>query len=220
MKKLLAFLIVLLLLTCPAFADDTPSPFDIAGLSGTDFIVSYAADNGQVLYFTSMYHHPAELPQDINFDGIDDLVFLTATGAGNTYYTFFVNLNGKYERVFLMGHENDAACNFQLYPDQQLLSVSVSHGAAGALCEKVLFRWAGTNLLPVRRMVSEEYTETTHDEQTTTTVTHHDQVHVSFCRFEESTFVGDVYAKQNLSLYDVNEETLTQWDSILWQDLQ
>ena len=219
MKRFMLCLLVFLLALPPSMAEDNMESLRVVGVSGDEFIWRFQEDNGQIIYFTSREADPFIQYQDINFDGIDDLVFLTATGAGNTYYTFFVNLNGKYERVFLMGHENDAACNFQLHPDQQLLSVSVHHGAAGALCEKVLFRWAGTNLLPVRRMVSEEYTETTHDEQTTTTVTHHDQVHVSFYHFEESTFAGDVYAKQNLSLYDVNEETLTQWDAILWQDL-
>lgn len=220
MKKFLLFLTVLLCAVFPACADDSPSPFDIAGFSGSDFIVSYAADNGQTLCFTSMYHEPALLPQDINFDGTEDLVFLTASGANNVFFTLFVNLNGEYERVFLMGHAHEAACNFQLHPDQQLLSVSVSHGAAGALCEKVLFRWSGNNLLPVRRMVSEEYTETTYEDQISTTVTHHDLLHISFHHFEENTFGGDVYAEQTLSLYDLTEKTFDQWDAILWRDLK
>ena len=61
-----------------------------------DFIHRYLASNGQELFFVSMEREPPVNREDVNGDGVDDLVVYTAIGASNYFVEFFVWDGEKY----------------------------------------------------------------------------------------------------------------------------
>ena len=190
----------------------------VVGVSGDESIWQFRADNGQNIYFTSREADPFVQYQDINFDGIPDLTILTTRGASNFFYKLFVFSNNHYSPVRLMGYEGDAV-NFQLHPEEKLISIHANNGYAGALFESILYQWDGTDLYPVRKATSEEYKEASLQDATYTLITHLDQLHVTFRDYRDGSFNGVKYHEIILSLEDVTAETFDKWMEILWQDL-
>ena len=139
---------------------ETPAQTTIVGQSREgDHIHQYRADNGQDIFFTAIEEHPNIKKQDVNFDGREDLVIFTAMGASNFFCRFYVFDGSRYVAAM----ENDLIvelCNYELYPGKNMVLSSANNGNAGALFEKELYRWNGTQLELVRRAVSEERTMT------------------------------------------------------------
>ena len=219
MKKFLLCLLVCLLSVFPVLAEEAEESFCILGTFGDEYICSYQADNGQMLYFTSRVDDPFIQYQDINFDGTPDITILTTRGASNFFFKFFVSSNGRYHPVTLMGYEGDAV-NFQLHPEAKLLSTYANNGYAGALFETTLYQWDGTDLYPVRKVTSEEYKEAFLNDAAYTLITYTDQLRITFRDYQDGSFNGFVYHEINLPLNEITAESFDKWMDILWQDLQ
>ena len=219
MKRFMLCLLVFLLALTPSMAEDNMESLRVVGVSGDESIWRVQADNGQIIYFTSREADPFVQYQDINFDGIPDLTILTTRGASNFFYKLFVFSNNQYFPVMLMGYEGDAV-NFQLHPEEKLISTHANNGYAGALFETTLYQWDGTDLYPVRKAASEEYKEASLNNATYTLITHLDQLHVTFRDYRDGSFNGVKYHEIILSLEDVTAETFDEWMEILWQELQ
>lgn len=219
MKRFLLCLLAFLLALIPAMAEENMESLQVVGVSGDESIWRFQADNGQSIYFTSREADPFIQYQDINFDGIPDLTILTTRGASNFFYKLFIFSNNQYSPVRLLGYEGDAV-NFQLHPEEKLLSTHANNGYAGALFESTLHRWDGTDLYPIRKATSEEYKEANLNNATYTLITHLDQLHVTFRDYQDGTYEGTKYHEIILPLENVTSETFDEWMKILWLDLQ
>ena len=218
MKRFMLCLLVFLLALTPSMAEDNMESLRVVGVSGDEFIWRFQADNGQNIYFTSREAEPFIQYQDINFDGILDLTILTTRGASNFFYKLFVFSNNHYSPVRLMGYEGDAV-NFQLHPEEKLISTHANNGYAGALFETTLYQWDGTDLYPVRKATSEEYKEASLNNATYTLITHLDQLHVTFRDYSANAYEGILYHEENLPLSGVTNEIMEKWNALLWQEL-
>lgn len=218
MKKFILCLLLCLLALPLVSAEEETNSLSVLGTSGDEYICSFQADNGQILYFTSRVYDPFIQYQDINFDGVPDITILTCRGASNFFFKFFVSSNGRYSPVSLKGYEGDAV-NFQLHPEEELISTYANNGYAGALFESTLYRWDGTDLYPIRKATSEEYKEANLNNATYTLITHLDQLHITFRDYQDGTLEGVKYNEITLPLENVTAETFDEWMKILWKDL-
>lgn len=141
-----------------------------------DYICRYTAPNGQELYFVSSESDPQVILEDVNFDGVDDIVVLTANGATNAFFEFFVWDGSQY--VWAWHWEPDyGLCNYALDPRGYVVCHG-HNGMAGALFEDFILAWDGPALTPVRKMVSEEKTEFTFTDELYTVVTYQNALHI------------------------------------------
>lgn len=135
-----------------------------------EYIHRYTAPGGQTIYFTAVEEEPFIAFQDVNFDGMTDIVVYVSLGASNAYAELFVYVpeENAYVRAGHPGIDYGLA-NFQLYPEYGIVASKAVNGYAGALFENCLFCWNGTDLELLRRAVSEELSETVHSDSTFTT---------------------------------------------------
>ena len=162
MKRLLTVLCVLLAVATSARAE-------IVGRAGDDYIHRWMAPNGQAVYFVSPESEPYVHMEDVNFDGIEDIVAMTFRGASNFGAEFFVWNGTAYEPVAHVGA--DALVNHELYPELGLVGTYVQEGWAGALHTKQLWRWKGTELELVRTASGSEVSDMTFEGDLITVVT-------------------------------------------------
>lgn len=141
MKRVFLTLLALLTLASTARAE-------IVGRAGDDYIHQWIAPNGQALYFVSQEEEPYVHMEDVNFDGVEDVVASTFHGASNFGAEFFVWDGGFYVPVRHSGA--DTLVNYGLYPEAGLVETYVQEGRAGALHTRQLWRWKGTELELVR----------------------------------------------------------------------
>jgi len=177
-----------------------------------------APTNGQVLYFVSEVKNPAVYWDDVNFDGKDDLVVTTATGASNQMFAFFIFNGAGYTPVQISGVNYDL-CNYQLVPKQQMVVTYANNGSAGACHEYVLFRWEGASLKVARRAVSDvlvdHYTQNglsiaaTNDKMFKITVTDH-----------MSGFFSDSVIFQTIVSNTELNTAMAQEQAALWKGLK
>lgn len=160
MKRFFSLLLALLMMTCAARAD-------IVGRAGEDYIHQWIAPNGQALYFVSPEVEPYVHMEDVNFDGIEDVVALTFRGASNFGAEFFVWDGMAYVPVTHAGA--DSLVNHSLYPELGLVETCVQE--SWALHTRQLWRWKGTELELVRTAYSSEVSTMTVEDRITTVVT-------------------------------------------------
>lgn len=155
-KKLFAPLFLLLLLLTGARAEivgDTPDGSYIHRLD--------TPDGGEV-FLVSIEQEPYVYEEDVNFDGVSDLVVVTAAGASNQVCSFFVRTEDGYVRARL--NLDGEIYNHRLLPDSGLVVSDANNGMAGLLRDTILYRWEGTNLVPVRRAVIENVETTDYED--------------------------------------------------------
>lgn len=195
MKRLLMILLVMMLCISAVVAEDVQST--VLGLTADWYYIhQYTAPNGQDMYFTAMEDTVDIIFQDVNFDGKEDIVVYTILGAHNAFCEFFVYdvSIGQYVRAEHSGSD-ERLCNYQLYPEYGLVVTQTNYGCAGACHEYRLYRWEGTQLECIRTTLSEELTETTWDDESFTTTTYTDVLHMT-----------------------VRDHTLGDWDgSVVWE---
>ena len=96
---------------------------------------------------------------DVNFDGYEDLVFVTVAGASNGCYTFYLwnPETGAYEHF---GGED--LWNYQLYPAQRIVVSHGTSGWAGLLHETKVYGWdeSGRELRLLRSSLWDTFSET------------------------------------------------------------
>lgn len=129
-------------------------PVQIVGMAADGmWIQQLQAPNGQLLYFTSMEEEPVTSCEDVNFDGVPDIVVTIAAGASNCFNEFFVWDGTQYTAVRYPG--GGGLPNYRLDPQRQLLCTYANNGYAGALSERCIYRWEGSTLRLVRRALAD-----------------------------------------------------------------
>lgn len=187
-----------------------------------DFIHRYTAPGGQVIYFTALEDAPPIAFQDVNFDGMTDIVVYVSLGASNFYAEFFVYMpeENAYVRAEHQGLDYGLA-NFQLYPEYGIVASQAVNGYAGALFENCLFRWNGTELELLRRAASEELTATTFADSTFTTTLWSDVLRVRVYDYIAKEYGGTLTYDATFQLEDAAYRDLfTEADEALWEGIR
>lgn len=145
MKRLIALLMTLALLPMNCMAEDMPVMEELLSEEGA-YLRRYTAPDGQEILYTSMSDYEYVYAEDVNFDGVDDLVALTMQGAANSGYTFFINTSDGYQLVMA----DDMMNNYQLLPELNAVMTYLNEGWAGALRSMALYVWDGYELRLMR----------------------------------------------------------------------
>lgn len=214
MKKMV-LLSLLIALTLPAAA----SAEIVGRVSSGEHIHAYTAPNGQTIYFTAWEAEPNILTKDVNFDGQDDLVVMTAMGASNFFCEFFVFDNGQYVQAAHDGLDG-GLCNYELYPETGMVGSHANNGYAGALHEDYLFRGEGTNLRLIRRGTSEELTVFESMDDSYTMTTYRNRLHVTIVDYSSGAYEGTVLWEEIIALDDMDAGAFERENERLWQGLK
>ena len=176
MKKFVMLLAVLLVIALPSLAEIRPEAAQVGrqlSENGEEMAVVRVDFSGADSDIPSVYaviyspwllreHGVCEM-QDVNFDGKDDLVIVTAAGASNAAFTFYLwnEETGSFE---WFGGED--LWNYQLYPAQRLVQSHGTSGWAGLLHNDTVFAWdeTGRQLHPVRSSEWDTLTEITSEQ--------------------------------------------------------
>ena len=193
MKRLMVILLTLLLCV-PACAEEQTT---ILGyMPDHEYIHQYMAPNGQLLWFTAREENPHIKLEDVNFDGMEDIVVFTVRGASNDFAEFFL-YDAQADMYIMATHPGDenGICNYGLHPELELVESQANNGSAGAEHEYRLYRWVGTELECIRTAQSESKRESTFESGVITEVFYTDILHMT-----------------------VRDHTLGDWDdSLVWE---
>ena len=99
------------------------APAEVVGRDGMyadRYIHRIEAPNGQALYYLSTEEDAFVTAQDVNFDGVDDLVVFSARGASNAWVLFFVWDGNAYVRATWDAGEDTGLPNYELLPEDGL----------------------------------------------------------------------------------------------------
>lgn len=193
----------------------------LSDATGEGYIHQYTAPNGQAIYFTAELENPHITFEDVNFDGQDDIVILTVSGASNGWYKFFVYDAAQDAYVYVHQSGDDAGLvNYETYPEYGLIGSRASNGNAGLLHVLNLYRWDGTDLRLIRSAVSDEWAEDVFDGATYTNVIRGDMLHVVV---RDHTKDYDVSVLWELILPKEDAETrdiFTEEQEALWRGIR
>lgn len=158
-RRFLSRLAVLCLLgslaACGAGAEAAGSGVEKLALTGGGAIYRYTAPDGQEIYLVAdERQEPVLHREDVNFDGVEDVVALTRLGASNAFYDFFVWDGRQYVYATPPGQEAGLA-NYGLDADRGYVWTQANNGMAGLECEVGIYRWEGLELKPVRVLKAE-----------------------------------------------------------------
>ena len=199
-----------------------PHDLRTVGRAGNgDAIMAFEAPHGQTLYFTTIEKNPRIKMEDVNFDGVSDIVVFTAMGASNHFCEFFVfdDVRREYRMAEHHGAE-DGLVNYQLLPDKQLVVTQANNGSAGALHEECIFRWEGGNLKLIRRALSRELTETDHQQDRFITTTHTQKLHLTVRDYTAGEYEGTVIWEEIAQLDESTfRDLLERENRALWQGI-
>ncbi len=185
--------------------------------NGDRIIRLKAPDNGQELYFVSQQDKPTVYWDDVNFDGVRDLVVAVAQGASNQFCLFFVRSGASYVSVRMNGMEN-GVCNYQLYPKQRLVLSYANNGSAGACHEYALLRWNGSNLNVIRKAVSDTLVTNTTQNGLMVQTTDPNQIKITVCDYNGASMVRKLF--ETTVFLSNSSNALTKEENTLWQGLK
>ena len=201
-------------------ADDAAmgSTIIVGSTADHSYIHLYTAPNGEEIYFTATEDEVDLTFRDVNFDGIEDIVVLTALGASNFFSEFFVYDTeiGEYIRAVTDSSE-DRLCNYELYPEYGLVSSYVNAGNAGLLHVRNLYRWEDNELRLIRSAVSDEWMEDSFEGSTYTQIIHGDMLHVvvkDHANWYEETVLWEILIPKEDAEY---RDIFTEEMEALWQ---
>lgn len=182
------------------------------------YIQSVTAPNGQTLYFISLEKQPKIKMEDVNFDGLSDIVVFTALGASNHFCEFFVSDGEMYHYVKhpLYG---EGLCNYQLYPEKNLVMTQSNSGYAGALHEYWILRWEGRELTLMRRAHSRELTETEWLDDRRITTAYDQTLHVTIRDYTTADLDGTVIWDETIELEKADQAFFERERKALWEGL-
>ena len=197
-------------------ADDTRI---VGRTSDGQYIQCCTAPNGDALYFTTLEKTPRIKMEDVNFDGVADIVVFTVLGASNHFCEFFVYDNGHYRMAEHPGIDY-GLCNYGLVPEKKLVCSDANNGYAGALHEDCIFRWEGTKLKLIRRAVSDQLTETEWQQDSWATTTYNDKLSVTIRDYTQGEYEGAVIWEEILDLYNDDVSAFMERErKALWNGL-
>ena len=163
-----------------------------------------------------MEKEPPVRYEDVNFDGHPDLVMVTALGASNAYYEFYLWNGSEYEYA---EHWIDDIINYELVDGQYLVSRS-NDGNAGTLFHAEICVWDGNVLKSIRTIVSEEETSIVWEGRIGTQTTNLDRLHVTV--WEADSLVGEatVLWEKTYEPFPENQAALDEMEAHLWDGLR
>lgn len=149
MKRFFLLTLALMLLTISAGAEIA----DRIGTAedGEGAIYRFTTPDGQQIIYTAWCEEGYILYEDVNFDGVDDLVALTHLGAANAGFAFYVATDDGY----LLVNPDEALFNYQLDAEQGMVVTSANDGWAGVMRRMGVYEWEGASLRLLRTAVSE-----------------------------------------------------------------
>ncbi len=159
-RRFLSRLAVLCLLgslaACGAGAEAAGSGVEKLALTGGGAIYRYTAPDGQEIYLVAdERQEPVLHREDVNFDGVEDVVALTRLGASNAFYDFFVWDGQQYVYATPDGLSGSGLANYSLDAEKGYMLSHANNGLAGLECEVGIYRWEGLELKPVRVLKAE-----------------------------------------------------------------
>ena len=205
-----------------ATAEELPAKTTIVGQTREgDHIHHYVADNRQDIFFPAMEENPTITGEDVNFDGLDDLVIYTAKGSSNLYCRFYVFTDGMYVPAMHKGRIVELI-NYTLYPGRNMVLSRSNDGYAGALFVMDLYRWdeTGTQLTPIRQAVSDDLTKTEYMPDTgRLTTTYLDALRVEIHDFTTDEYNGTLIYETETDHDQLDAAWFDTIDAAFWQGL-
>lgn len=200
---------------------------DVVGRTQEDWIHRFTAPNGQEIYYVAGLPEDEErvTMEDVNFDGIDDVVVLTANGASNAFSEFYVWDGAQYALAMRNQSPDIGLANYALCPELGLVVSHASNGLAGLLHETNIYRWDGTNLILLRSAVADYEHTSLFEGSRFTSIDNYDAVHM---RVYEAEYGGDertdtLLWEARLDTARANDDVQTLLDqeqAALWQGLR
>ena len=161
-------------------------------------------DNGQTLYLSgdqeeALYHKM----EDVNFDGIDDLVTFPTLGASNFFADFYVYEpeTRQYVHAPVRGGQ---ICNYTLDAQRRLVISDMNDGARDG--EKWIYAWKEGRLSPVRSMIVKTYEEAAFEGHFFTQTTDFSRYTIEIRDYTQGVEGGATLLKQVYSGDDTGEE--------------
>lgn len=234
MKRMISLVILLLCLLSHALAapqavypEGEPLSLSVEPLmnfgKNDSTIYRIAAPNGQDLYVVCDSMTPVLHVFDAEYDGVDDLVVTVASGATNAVSKLFVLRDGQYMSVD--DSTAEGLFNVAFYPQLGLVGSHGTSGYAGALHEDILLRWKGNRLVPVRRAICNEKTETNMQGSQYTHTTWMQVLHSRVYTYnwdypgEESLLFEETYDMETQGMEDAYLAFYQREQAALWQGL-
>lgn len=189
------------------------------GAGSYRYIYRHTAPNGQELYFTTSMMDPIVEFEDVNFDGMNDIVVMLASGASNAYYAFFVYDEDAdtYYRVDCE-HSDTGLANFQLYPELGIVLSHSNDGNAGAMHNYMLFTWEDGWLKHLRSATSVNVEEYTSFWGGSTVTTWHDRIRIvvwDYSGDEAVKLFEEIITLKDAEYRDIfNEEMEALWQGL------
>ena len=204
-------------------ARQMPLDTTVLGVSADGwYIHECIAPNGQRIVFTAMDDWVDLSYEDVNFDGIQDIVAFTVMGASNASAEFFVYepYGGAYVRAETKGADN-RLCNYQLLPQQGLVVTWTNYGHAGATHEYCIYRWVGTELELLRSAESDMLTEESSTATAYTETTYTDIYHIvvrdfTWGGYDDAIIWEATVSREEYETLDIYTEEM----NILWQGIR
>lgn len=186
------------------------------------YIHEVIAPNGQRICFTGMEDWADVSFEDVNFDGIDDIVAVSVMGASNFFSEFFVydTAAGEYVRA-VTDSDEERLCNVQLHPESGLVVTYTNAGSAGLMHVWNIYRWEGTGLKLIRSAVSDEWSEEFFERSTWTSVIHGDILHMTVRDHTLGSYDDCIVWEVIMPKDDVDFESLYEQEmEALWQGIR
>ena len=239
MKKQFLTVLLALLLACvlcsvslaeDALAKAAAGTLEVLTETEDGAIYRYTAPNGQAIYFNSdsaeededaVTRAPVVRMEDVNFDGVDDLVVITAIGASNDFSEFYVWDGTQYVYVPHYGTVGGLA-NVTLDAARGYVISSATNGYAGLLREVSIYRWSGTTLQLVRKLVADTKSEWVQLDDGRSGVLYDSETIVATIRdYQTDTLEGEIVWQKECSLADADSgpDFDQEMNEALWDGL-
>ena len=239
MKKQFLTVLLALLLACvlcsvslaeDALAKAAAGTLEVLTETEDGAIYRYTAPNGQAIYFNSdsaeededaVTRAPVVRMEDVNFDGVDDLVVITAIGASNDFSELYLWNGEKYVYVPHYGTTGGLA-NLTLDAARGYVISNANNGYAGLLHETAIYHWVGTELQLVRKLVADTKSEWVQLDDGRSGVLYDSETVVAAIRdYQTDTLEGEIVWQKECSLADADsgpdfdqEMTEALWDGL------
>lgn len=239
MKKQFLTVLLALLLACvlcsvsmaeDALAKAAAGTLEVLTETEDGAIYRYTAPNGQAIYFNSdsaeededaVTRAPVVRMEDVNFDGVDDLVVITAIGASNDFSEFYVWDGTQYVYVPHYGTVGGLA-NLTLDATRGYVISNANNGYAGLLHETAIYRWAGTELQLVRKLTADTKDEWVQLDDGRSGVLYDSETITATIRdYQTDTLEGEIVWQKECSLADADSgpDFDQEMNEALWDGL-
>ena len=176
--------------------------------------------NGQELYFNAYVEEPVLELEDVNFDGMEDLVVITGRWAKSDTALFYVYDPAEGYVLVRETARDEGLMNYVLYPEYGLVGTSISNGNAGLCYEECLYRWEGNDLECIRRAYGEEYTERVWQQEYHTVTTWLDWFVYNVYDYTTGVPEGEVIYSAGPLGWDAFPDAKWEQEAALWQGLR